>query len=339
MKKSITKILAAVMSVVLVAGLFAACGGDGDKPGAASKKLKIGVIQYTEHEAMDAAYEGFKAAIKDAGYVENETVVYEFSNAQGEQANCVTIADQLKTKGCDLILAIATPAAQAVANVIKDTPILVTAVTDPAESDLVETNDKPGGNVSGTSDLNPIKEQFDLLQSVVPDAKNVGLLYCSSEDNSKIQIELAKKELAARNLTGTEFTVTQQTEIQAVVESMAGKVDAVYIPTDNMLASGMATASQAAIKAGLPVIVGEGGMVNNGGLATCGLSYYNLGKQTAKMALKILVDGQKVGEMPIEYLPKEDLEYAVNTETAQQLNITLPTELQGDNVIRYPAVG
>lgn len=338
MKKLTTKILAAVMAVVTVAGLFAACSGDGGSQSGA-KKFKIGVIQLVDHGALDASYEGFKAAVKDAGYVEGKSVEYVYHNAQGEQANCATIADQLKAENCDLILAIATPAAQAVANVIKDVPILVTAVTDPAAVELVESNEKPGGNVSGTSDLNPVAEQMALLQTLVPDAKNVALFYCSSEDNSKIQAQMAKDELTAKGISSKEFTVTQQTEIQSVVESMAGKVDAIYIPTDNMLASGMATAAQAATKAGLPVIVGESGMVEDGGLATRGLSYHNLGKQTGEMALKILVDGQKVGDMPIEYLPTADLEYAVNNETAAALDITVPDMLKGEGVIQYPAVG
>lgn len=336
MKKSITKILAALMSVVLVAGLFAACSGTDN--GGNKKKLKIGVIQLVDHNALNASYEGFKAQMKEAGYTEGETIEYVYHNAQGEQSNCATIADQLKTENCDLILAIATPAAQAVANAIKDVPILVTCVTDPANADLVATNEKPGGNVSGTSDMNPVAEQISLLQNMVPGAKNVALFYCSSEDNSKLQIALAKKELEKIGVSSSEFTVTQLTEIQSVVESMQGKVDAIYIPTDNMLASGMATVSQAANKIGLPTIVGESGMVKNGGLATRGLSYLNLGKQTAKMALRILVDGEKISEMPIEYLSADGLEYAVNNETAKALNIdTLPEELKGDNVIRYPA--
>lgn len=334
MKKTVTKILAAVMAVVMVCGLFAACtSGDNG-----AKKLKIGVIQLVDHDALDASYEGFKAALKDAGYIEGTNVEYSYHNAQGEQSTCLTIADQLKNENCDLILAIATPAAQAVANVIKDVPILVTAVTDPAQSQLVADNQTPGGNVTGTSDLNPVAEQMALLQKLVPNAKNVGLFYCSSEDNSKLQVGMAKKELTAKNIASTEFTVTQLTEIQTVVESMAGKVDAIYIPTDNMLASGMATVSQAATKIGLPVIVGESGMVKNGGLATRGLSYYNLGKQTGQMALRILVDGQKPADMPIEYLSTESLEYAVNTETAKSLNIALPAELTGENVLQYPAV-
>ncbi len=332
MKQSITKILAAVMAVVMIAGVFAACSGEGGQ----NKKVKIGVIQMATHEALDAAYEGFQKKMQEAGYTD-DTLQYVYHNAENEQSNCLTIAEQLKNDNCDLILAIGTPAAQAVANAIKDVPILVTAVTDPAKSGLVATNEAPGGNVSGTSDLNPVEKQMDLIQEIVPNAKTVGLLYCSNEDNSKVQIDLAKEILTGRNIATEEMSITQMNEVQSVVEAVNGKVDAIYVPTDNVLASCMDTASQAAVKIGVPLIVGESALVAKGGLATCGLSYYNLGIRTGDMALQILKDGKTVGDMPIQYLPEEDLEYAVNTDTAAALNVTLPASLQGEGIIRYPA--
>lgn len=335
MKKTSTKVLAMVMAVVMITGAFAACSG---KPKKGPAKFKIGVIQLMEHVALDAAYDGFKKGMEEAGYKEGEQVEYVFHNAQGEAANCATIADQLATSNCDLILAIATTAAQTVANRIKDIPILVTSVTDPEKSSLVASNALPGGNVSGTSDLNPIKKQMNVITELVPSAKRVGLFYCSSEANSKLQVDLAKADLAQRGIATTEFTITQQTDIQSVVESMAGKVDAVYIPTDNMLASGMATVSQAANKIGIPVFPGECGMVSNGGLATCGLNYFNLGQQTATMAVDILVNGKDIATMPIQYLDEAFAEYAVNTETAAALGITVPDEFLS-KAIKYPAVG
>lgn len=335
MKQITKKIIAAFMSLAIITCCFSACAGT---PDGKKEKLKIGVIQLIEHDALDAAYDGFKKAMEDAGHKEGVEVEYEFHNAQGEQANCATIADQLAASHCDLILAIATQAAQAVVNKIKDIPILVTAVTDPADAKLVASNEVPGGNVSGTSDLNPIEEQANLLLQIAPKAKNVGLLYCSNEDNSKFQIKIAKEKFAAKGITTTEFTVTQLTEIQSVVESMAGKVDAIYIPTDNIMASGMATVTQSAIKYKLPVIVGESAVVATGGLATCGLSYFNLGKQTAQMAIDILVNGKDVAKMPIQYLSEENYEFAVNTETASALGLTIPQEIM-DKAAHYPAVG
>lgn len=298
------------------------------------KTFKIGIVQLMEHDALDAARTGFIDGLKEAGYEDGANITIDFQNAQGEQANCVTIADKFVNDQDDLILAIATPAAQAVANATKEIPVLITAVTDPADAKLVAANDAPGGNVTGTSDLNPIKEQMELLTQLVPTAKKVGLLYCSSEANSKFQVDLARAELATKGIECQDFTVSSSNEIQQVVESMAGKVDAVYAPTDNMIASGMATVTMVANPAKLPVIVAEPGMVENGGLATYGLSYYNLGKQTAAMAVRILKGEASPAEMPIEYLA--DTELVVNSGTLADLGITLPQELQEKATIVNP---
>lgn len=290
------------------------------------KALKIGIVQLVEHDALDAAYKGFVDGLAEAGYEDGKNIAIDYQNAQGEQANCNTIAQKFVNDKDDLILSIATPAAQAVANATSEIPVLVTAVTDPADAKLVASNDAPGGNVSGTSDLNPIKEQMGLLKQLVPEVKTVGMLYCSSEANSKFQVDLAKAELESMGIASQDFTVSNSNEIQQVVESMAGKVDAIYAPTDNMIASGMATVSMVANPAKLPIIVAEPGMVENGGLATYGLSYYNLGKQTAAMAVKVLKGESKPGEMPIEYL--QETELVINQKTADEIGIAIPEELK-----------
>ncbi len=220
-----------------------------------------------------------------------------------------------------MILAIATPAAQAMVGAVEDTPVLITAVTDPAESGLVDTNEKPGANVTGTSDLTPVKEQIDLLKQLVPEAKTVGVLYCSAESNSKIQADMAKEAIAAAGMESKEYTVSSSNEIQTVVQSMVGAVDAVYAPTDNVIAAGMATVGMVAGDNNLPVICGEAGMVQNGGLATYGIDYYQLGYMTGQQAVKILTEGASPADMPIEYLPAEKCELTVNEETAQTLGI------------------
>ncbi len=294
-------------------------------PSASGKAIRIGVVQLMEHDALDQAYQGFVDGLKELGYEDGKNITIDFQNAQGEQANCVTIADKLINDKCDLILAIATPAAQAVANKTKDIPILVTAVTDPAEAKLVASNDAPGGNVTGTSDLNPIKEQMGLLQQLVPGVKKVAMLYCSSEDNSQYQVGLAKAELEAKGIECVDATVSNSNEIQQVVQSLVGRVDAIYAPTDNMIAAGMATVNMVAEPAKLPVIVAEGGMVKNGGLATYGLSYYNLGKQTAAMADRILKGEAVPADMPIEYLQETDL--IINKASADAMGIAIPQEL------------
>ena len=290
-----------------------------------AENYKIGVIQLVEHAALDAVYEGFVDGLKEAGLEEGKNITIDYQNAQGDQSNCQTIATKLVNDRNDLILAIATPAAQAVANTTKEIPILVTAVTDPADSKLVASNEVPGGNVSGTSDLTPVKEQIGLIPQILPNAKTVGLFYCSNEANSKFQIELAKKEAEALGLKTVKATVSSSNEIQQVVQSLVGKVDAIYIPTDNMLAAGMATVAQVTIPAGIPVIVGEEGMITNGGTATYGLNYYDLGKLTATQAVAILKEGKNPAEMPIEYLSEYNL--VINQEVVEQMGLTLPKNL------------
>ncbi|MBQ0051656.1 MAG: ABC transporter substrate-binding protein [Treponema sp.] len=311
------KIMAAVMAlsaVLLATGCKEKSAGNG--------KIKVGVIQLVEHPALDASYNGFKDALAEAGYVDGQNITIDYQNAQGEQANCVTIANKLVNDKDDLILAIATPAAQAVANLTKEIPILVTAVTDPETAKLVKSNKMPETNVSGTSDLTPVAAQIKLLKQIVPTAKKVGLMFCSSEANSIFQINLAKEACAAEGLEFIEGSVSNSNEIQQVTQSLVGKVDAIYVPTDNMLAAGMANVAMVANEAKLPVICGEDGMVQSGGLATFGINYYELGKQTGRMAVEILKDGKKPAEMPIQYLEKCDL--SVNKETAAKIGVTVP---------------
>lgn len=334
-RKMMAMIMAAAMAVSMLAGCGAA-GNEGTTENAETTEnagaeanadeadgFKIGVVQLAEHPALDASYEGFVEGLKEAGYEEGKNITIDYQNAQGDQANCLTIADKFVNDGVDLILAIATPAAQAAASKTTDIPILVTAVTDPASSGLVDTNEAPGGNVSGTSDLTPVKEQIELLHQLMPEAKNVGILYCSAEDNSKFQADMAMEALAANGMTGEEFTFSTLDEIQAVVDSMKGKVDAIYAPTDNKVAEGMATVSMIATEAGLAVIPGESGMVDNGGLATYGLSYFNLGKLTGEQAASILAGEAETATMPIGYLSMEDCEFTYNQETADALGITV----------------
>ncbi|QEH67238.1 ABC transporter substrate-binding protein [Cellulosilyticum sp. ST5] len=327
--KKLTKVLS-LMMVTTLSLMGVGCQSTATDSGQTAstgdaQNYKIGVIQLVEHAALDAAYKGFVDGLKEAGFEDGKNITIDYQNAQGDQSNCQTIANKLINDQNNLILAIATPAAQAVANTTKDIPILVTAVTDPAAAKLVASNEAPGGNVSGTSDLTPVKEQIGLITQLVPNVKKVGLLYCSSEANSKFQIEIAKKELEALGLEGVEATVSNSNEIQQVTQSLVGKVEAIYIPTDNMLAAGMATVAQVTTPSKLPVVVGEEGMVTNGGTATYGINYYNLGKLTAAQAVAILKDGKKTAEMPIEYASECTL--VVNEEALKAMGIELPQEL------------
>ncbi|MCR5762020.1 MAG: ABC transporter substrate-binding protein [Treponema sp.] len=312
------KILSVITAAVAVLSLFSGCNSE-------NKVTRIGVVQLVEHPALDASYQGFVDGLKDAGYVDGENIKIDYQNAQGEQANCVTIAQKLVSDRDDLILAIATPAAQAVANLTTEIPVLVTAVTDPETANLVKSNKLPGTNVTGTSDLTPCAAQIELLKRLIPNAKKVAMLYCSSEENSHFQVDIAKEACDKAGLTYIDATVSNTNEIQQVVQSLAGKVDAIYSPTDNMIASCMATVSMVANEAKIPVIVGEDGMVQGGGLATYGINYYELGKQTAVMAVDILKNGKKPAEMPVQYLSTCDFSY--NKDTASVLGITIPADL------------
>ncbi|MBM6687905.1 ABC transporter substrate-binding protein [Collinsella tanakaei] len=324
------KTLASAVVAGTLALTLAACGGNGattettDEGSSAAEAAtgstyKIGVLQLTEHAALDASNEGFVAALDDAG------IDYEIDqqNAQNDQSACQTIASKLVNDGDDLILTIGTPAAQAVASATSDIPIIGTAITDFAESGLVADNEAPGGNVTGSSDLTPVADQIDLLQQLVPDAKTVGLLYCTAESNSEVQIAMAEEALDEAGIAHERYTVSSSNEIQQVVESMVGKVDAVYTPTDNTIAAGMATVSMVANENGLPVIVGCDTMVEDGGLASYSINYYDLGYKAGEMAVEILTEGADPAEMPIEYLAAEDCQLIANQATADEVGIDI----------------
>lgn len=281
------------------------------------KTYKIGVLQLVQHAALDKANEGFIQALDDAG------ISYEADqqNAAGEQSACTTIAEQFVTDKKDLILAIATPAAQAAAAATTEIPIILTAVTDPADSGLVESNEKPGGNVTGTSDLTPVKEQIDLLKRVFPEAKKVGILYCSAESNSVLQATMAQEACDAVGLEHQDYTVSSSNEIQTVVESMVGNVDVIYAPTDNMIAAGMATVAMVATDNKLPVICGEAGMVDAGGLVTYGVDYFQIGYVAGQQAVDILTGKATPAETPIGYMPSDKCELKVNEDAAAALGL------------------
>ncbi len=268
MKKLIALTLSAIMALSVVG-----CSSGGKEE---DSKVKIGILQQLEHVALDNAREGFVKALEDNGYVDGENLVLDIQNAQSDQSNLSTMSDRLVNEKNDIILAIATGAAQSVAGKTKDIPILITAVTDPVDAGLAESMEKPNTNVSGTSDASPIKEQIELMLRLKPDTKVVGLMYTSSEDNSVLQINQVKAILDDMNLEYVEQTVTNSNDVQQAAQSIVKKCDAIYIPTDNVLASSMAIVGSEAVREKVPVICGESGMVMSGGLATLGIDYYNL---------------------------------------------------------------
>lgn len=281
------------------------------------KTYKIGVLQLVQHPALDKTNEGFVAALKDAG-VKCE---FDQQNAAGDQSACQTIANTLVSNNNDLIFAIATPAAQAVAGATDTIPVLLSAVTDPAASGLVESNEVPGGNISGTSDITPVKEQMDLMQRILPDVKKVGLLYCSAESNSVLQVEMAKEALETAGIEYKDYSVSASNEIRTVVESMVGNVDAIYAPTDNMVSASMTTVAMVATEKKIPIIGGEGAMVDSGALATYGIDYYELGYMAGQQAVEILTKGADTKTMPIGYMDADKCKLQINEDTAKELGI------------------
>ncbi len=324
------KLLSLTAALLLSLALFCGCGGnDTGSKAAKSDQLKIGVMQFGEFDALQNAYRGFVDGLKDAGYNDGDNIRINYLSAAADTANCPTIANTLINDDSDLILAIATPSVSAVKEKTTTIPILFTAVTDPVQSGFFKDASAPGGNISGTSDLNPVKEQIELLHQLLPNAKRVAVFYCSSESNSLAQYELAKKQLEALGLECLQKTVSSVDEIKSTIESLKGQADAIYVPTDNTLADSMTTVIAASNGVKIPVIAGEQGMVKNGALATFGIDYYELGKQTAEMAVTILKSDdplKTIGGLPVGFQTRE-CRYAVNTDTAKTLGITLPESI------------
>lgn len=298
--------------------LLGACGNTNENGDSKATNVNVGILQYMEHDSLSKAREGFVSELEEAGYVEGENLTVNYQNAQGDQANLQSMSESLVGEN-EVILSIATPAAQSLATVTQEDPILFTAVTDPVDAGLVADNEHPGGNVTGTSDMVPIEEQITLLLSLAKDAKTIGIIYNSSEPNSKIQADLAQEAIEAERIEVKILTVTTTNDVQQVMTTLAQEVDAVYIPTDNTLASTMPTVGEIALEYKLPVVPGSAEMVEAGGLATYGINYEELGRQTAQMALQIIEEGADPAEMPVETSNK--LELVINEEVADSLGI------------------
>lgn len=332
------KTLAVVLCVLMVCVFGAGCAQQSDAPsqqpdasdGASTapdgEKYKIGIIQYMDHVALDSAREGFLAALKDNGYTEGENLELDYQNAQGDQSNLSTISKSFVSQDMDLVLGIATPAVQSIAGETETIPVVGTAVTDYTSAKLAKSDDAPGYNVTGTSDMNPIEEQIELLQQLCPDAKTVGVLYTSSEDNSVLQAGLAKQYIEAAGLEYVEMTVTGTNDVQQATQAIVKKCDVIYVPTDNTFASAMPTVYGVVSESKTPVICGEAGMVESGGMATLGINYYDLGYQTGLMAIKILKGEAEPATMPIEKAQKFD--YAISKEFVDAIGLEVPDELQ-----------
>lgn len=316
--------LALLMASALMLSLAGCSQTGGSSSSGEAETLRIGIIQPMEHESLDAAREGFVQALADHGYTDGDTIVLDYQNAQGDSSALLTISQRFVGDDCDLVLAIGTGAAQSIASQTSEIPILITAVTDPVDAGLVQSSEAPGTNVTGTNDMNPIREQLELIPEIMPDVQTVGLLYTSSEDNSILQIEEAKAILEEMNLDYVEQTVTGSNDVQQAVQSIVTRCDAIYIPTDNTFASAMPLVGSVAMESGTPVICGATGMVEAGGLITLGLNYYNLGYQTGEMAVQVL-EGADPASMPVQ--SQNQYDYVVNEEMLSALGMELPQSL------------
>lgn len=324
MKKSM-KWLATLALAAMVVGA-AGCGSSTQTGSKDKKSYKVGVLQLVQHPALDAANKGFIDGLKSKGFEEGKNVTFDQQNAQGDQSNLQTIAQRFVSNKDDLVCAIATPAAQTMANASKEIPIVGTAITDYKVAKLVKDNSKPGTNVTGTTDMNPVEAQIDLLVKIMPRAKIVGFIYNSSEVNSQLQIDLAKKAAAARGLATVEATVSSVNDIQQAAQSLMGKVDALYIPTDNVMASAIPNLIKITDEARIPVFCGEAGMLKSGGVATLGIDYYKLGFQTGEMAADILSGKAKPQDMAIQ--SQKTFTVSLNEEAIKKLGLTIPDDIR-----------
>ena len=316
--------------LVGVLGLsFLAAAGCGSEEG----MIKIGIVQIADHPALNDARDGFIEALKEEGFEDGKNINIDIQNAQGDITTASTIAEGFVADGVDLILAIATQAAEAAYKATKDIPIVITAVTDPVAIGLADSLEHPGKNVTGTHDMNPIKEQLELLKEILPDATTVGVIFNSGEENSRVQVEILEKVAGDFGMTIVKAAVTSTGEVSTATESLIGKVDAIYIPTDNTVVSAIASVIQVSDEHKIPVIPGEESCVRAGALATLGIDYFRLGHQAGKMAAKILRGEAEPSTMPIE--GQTQYRVVVNKAAAEKLNVTLPASLleRADEVI------
>lgn len=288
--------------------------------------FRIGISQFITHQSLDATREGFVDELAKQGYIEGKNIEIDLQNAQGEQRNLKTISQQL-AESSDVVLAIATPSAQSLANTTQTTPVIFSAVTDPVSAKLVESREHPGGNVTGTSDQSSdaISTQINLIKKVLPKAKTIGILYTQSEPNSVVQKDEAKRLLEEKGFTVVEKTILDSNNVKAAAESLMAEVDMVFVPTDNIISSTMETVKQVSIKHKVPVFGGSTEMIAVGGLYNYGTNYAELGRQTARMLIRVL-KGEKPENIAVE-LP-EKLELHTNQEMADALGIDI-SKLEG----------
>lgn len=317
MNKLVKKITAVALSAVMVGGVFAGCSAAKDD---ADKTYKVGVCQIVQHPALDEATRGFKEALeKEFG----DKVTIDVQNAANDPATCATICNGFVSSGVDLIMANATPSLQAAMTATTTIPIVGTSVTDYATAlDIKDWTGKTGMNITGTADLAPLAEQAKMVKELCPNAKTVGILYCTGEANSVYQAKVVSEELKNLGLDVKEYTVADTNEVAAVTQTACDETDVIYIPTDNTMASSTGTIEPITTKANKPVIAGEEGIAKGCGVATLSISYYSIGYKAGEMAIEILKNGANPAEMEIAYDTAPVNKYVADRATA--LGLTIP---------------
>ena len=315
------------MSLSLVSlGLFAtSCNSNADQ-------IKIGVLQLATHGALDQTYEGFKDALESGGFVDGKQIKITFQNPEGQDSDMSTMAKSL-VRDNELVLAIATPAAVAVQTAAKaqnsSAKILFTAVTDPVDAGLVASNEVPGGNITGTNDMNPVVQQIDLVKELIPSIKTLGILYTISEENSKVQAELAQARAEAVGLKVIVATVIDATDISSTTRKLINDgAEVIYIPTDNNLAKNIPSVTNISDELKVVTICGEGNMVTAGGTITLGINYYKLGKLTGEMAIEIIKNGKSPATMPVLSLSDSEYSISINDEAIEKIGIVVPDSIK-----------
>jgi putative ABC transport system substrate-binding protein len=293
-----------------------------------NEQVTVGVLQFVSHPALDEIYRGVQAGLKAEGYEAGKKIQLNFQNGQADQSKLATMSQQLVQQKADVLIGIATPAAQALANTTQDIPIVLGAISDPVSAGLVASNEKPGGNITGVSDQSPVEAQIQLLKTILPDAKKLGILYASSEENSKYQVTKAESAAKAQGLATKSYAVPSSNEIAQTVQVMSGEVDVIYIPTDNTIANAMQTVVSEANRSKTPIFPSVDTMVKEGGLATVGINQYELGVQTGKMAADILAGKSQPATTPIYTFETGDI--IINQKQADYLGITVPDKVKAE---------
>ncbi|MEO0518120.1 MAG: ABC transporter substrate-binding protein [Cyanobacteria bacterium P01_A01_bin.116] len=322
----------ALVTGALSLGLVS-CGGATPTAGGSDEAPFVAVTQIVEHPSLDAVRDGLKDSLSEAGYAEGDTLRWEWQSAQGNPATAAQIASKYAGASPSVIVAIATPSAQAAVNAAANTPVIFSAVTDPVGAKLVENADKPGGNVSGVSDLSPIDQHMALIKEILPEAKTVGVIYSAGEDNSVSLVALIRSEAPKQGFTEVkEVTVTASSEVAGAARSLVGSVDAIYVPTDNTVVSALESVVQVGQDNDLPVFAGDTDSVERGAIAGISFDYYDVGQQTGEMVTKVL-KGSKAGDLPVEFV--DVVELFVNPAAAEEMGVTLPAAVsdRADKVI------